>query len=107
MSGISVAKGDVLVLAPSTGLRVRADRGREFDHVGGGAGTSTVAVTTATPADAYNKGIVQALGDPVAAGANGTNDHPAGKHQRDKVSKAVLFMQRGRNLGPARSDSHA
>jgi hypothetical protein len=65
LSGISVAKGDVLVLAPATGIP--SGLIAVANSVKTGGGTSTVAVTTATPADAYHLGIVQALGKAATA----------------------------------------
>jgi hypothetical protein len=68
LDGIGVATGDVLVLAPATGIP--SGLIAVVDSVTGTASSSTAAVTTATPADAYHLGVVQALGRPApAAGA--------------------------------------
>jgi len=61
LTGVKVAKGDILVLAPGTdipsGLIAVVDSLRKT-----GAGASTVKVTTANPGDAYHQGTVQAIG---------------------------------------------
>jgi alpha-tubulin suppressor-like RCC1 family protein len=61
LTGISVASGEVLVLAPVTGIPsgLIAVAGTVTDN---GDGTATVAVTIATPADAYDSGVVQVMG---------------------------------------------
>lgn len=69
LAGLTVATGDVLVLAPGGDLPsgLIAVAGTITSN---GGGSSTVAVTPATPADAYDRGTVQAL--PAAASAGTT-----------------------------------
>jgi probable HAF family extracellular repeat protein len=60
LTGVTVTSGDVLVLAPAAGVPsgLIALAGAVTRNSNG---TTTVAVTPATPADAFDRGIVQAL----------------------------------------------
>jgi hypothetical protein len=67
LSGIKVAKGDVLVLAAASGIPSGLIAVVKSVTAGKQSGSLTAGVATATPADAYHRGIVQAIGKPPAA----------------------------------------
>jgi hypothetical protein len=74
LSGITVAKGDVLVLAPASGIP--SGLIAVVDSVTSSGGELSAGVSTATPADAYHLGVVQALG-PAKSGPAGQPGRPA------------------------------
>lgn len=76
LNGVSVAKGDILVLAPHA--TIRSGLIALAVSVSKHGGVSTVGVRPTTPAAAYYQGIVQAIGKPSpSAAADRRNVAPA------------------------------